>query len=129
MIFVDKMKSLKIYKKPFYLPTLLKDKKKKSVIFLLTPNYASSQAFLNNSLTVNKLRYQSYYLPNDVMYYIKGKSAKKYEEDEYVREATVEEIYQGLFEMSAKERNKLPDSAFGIPSKRKYPNPQRVVTL
>lgn len=121
MIFIDKMKSLKIYKKPFYLPTMMKDKKKKSVIYLLTPNYASSQSFLNNPLTVNKLRFQSYYLPNDVMYYIKGKTAKAYEEDEYVREATVEEIYQGLYEMTAKERNRLDDSEFGLPSKRKYP--------
>ena len=120
MIFVDKMKNLKIYKKPFFLPTLLKDKKKKSVILLLTPNYISSKNLMNSPLTINKLRYQSYYMQRDVVYLMSGKTAKKYEEDEYVREATIEEIYQ-FHEMTAKERNNLPDSAFGIPSKRKYP--------
>ena len=121
MIFLDKTKNLRVYKKPFYLPTVEKDKKKKSAILLLTPNFASSKSLITNPLTINRLRFQSYYLQKDVSYYINGKYAKKVEEDDYVREATIEELYQGLYEMSAAERNKLPDSAFGIPSKRKYP--------
>ena len=121
MIFLDKTKNLRIYKKPFYLPTVEKDKKKKSVILLLTPNFESSKGLINNPLTINRLRFQSYYLQRDVSYYINGKFAKKIEEDDYVREATIEEMYQGLYEMTAAERKKLPDSAFGIPSKRKYP--------
>ena len=122
MLFLQKMKDLRIYKKPFYLPTSSeRDKKKKSAILLLTPNYISSLSLMQSPLTVNKLRYQSYYLKKDVAYYINGKNAKAEEDDDYVREATIEEIYQGLHEMTAAERNKLKDSDFGIPSKRKYP--------
>lgn len=121
MIFIDKMKDLKIYKKPFYLPTLDREKKKKSAILLLTPNYTSSLSLMQSPLTINKLRFQSYYLRKDVAYYISGKTAKIEEDDDYVREATIEEIYQGLHEMTAAERNRLKDSDFGLPSKRKYP--------
>ena len=121
MIFIDKMKDLKIYKKPFYLPTVDKDKKKKSSVLLLTPNYASSVKLIKSNLTVNRLRFQSYYLFKDAIYCIYGKQSKSYEEEDYVRESTVEEMYQNLNEMTAKERNRLPDSSFGLPKKRKYP--------
>ena len=122
MIFIDKMKDFKIYKKPFYLPTSSdKDKKKKSAIILLTPNYTSSKGLIGSNLTINRLRFQSYFLPKDVAYFINGKYASKIEDDDYVREATVEEIYQGLHEMTAEERKKLKDSDFGLPAKRKYP--------
>ena len=122
MIFLDKVKNLKIYKKSFYLPTSSdKDKKKHSAIILLTPNYASSKDLIENPLTINRLRFQSYFLQRDVSYLINGKYSNKIEEDDYVREATIEEMYQSLNEMTAAERNKLKDSDFGIPSKRKYP--------
>ena len=121
MIFIDKMRDFKIYKKPFYLPTVEKEKKKRSAVLLLTPNYTSSVNLINSPLTVNRLRFQSYYFLKDAIYCIYGKKAKSYEEDDYVRESTVEEMYQNLNEMTAAERNKLPDSAFGLPKKRKYP--------
>ena len=121
MIFLDKMKSLKIYKKPFYLPTVDRNKKKKSLILLLTPNYTSSKSIMNSNLFINKLRFESYFLQRDVSYCISGKTAKENIDDDYVREATIEEIYQGLHEMTAAERNKLKDSDFGLPEKRKYP--------
>jgi len=122
MIFLNRARDMKIYRKPFFLPTANeRDKKKKSAIILLTPNYESSLSLMQSNLTINKLRYQSYYLKKDVAYYINGKSAKIEEDDDYVREATIVEIYQGLHEMTAAERNKLKDSDFGIPSKRKYP--------
>lgn len=121
MIFVDQMKNLKIYKKPMFLPTLETDKKKHSAVFLLTPNYESSKRLMNHPMIVNRNRFQSYYLEPDLSYYISGKVNKKVIKEEYVRECTVEDIYQNLCEMSSKERNRLKSNQFGLPSKRKYP--------
>lgn len=66
MIFIDQMKNLKIYKTPMFLPTLEKDKKRKSLIFLMTPNYNSSKKLLDFPLFVNKLRFSSYFIDKDV---------------------------------------------------------------
>ena len=66
MIFTDQMKNLKIYKKPLFLPTLDTDKKKDSITFLLTPNYNSSKKLMQHPLTINRLRYQSYYIERDL---------------------------------------------------------------
>ena len=116
MIFIDKMKNLKVYKTPMFLPTLDNDKKKHSAAILLTPNSASSKKILsNNTLLVNKLRFASYYLERDISYYINSK---------IVEEATGNDnysIYQLLTEITASEKSKLPDSKFGLPEKRKYP--------
>ena len=118
MIFLDKTKNLRIYKTQAYLPTLEDDKKKFSTIMLLTPNFESSKRLMTSNLFVNKLRYGSYYLERELSYYINDKTIKSADYDESVNENFE---YQSLNEMSAAERNKLPDSAFGIPSKRKYP--------
>lgn len=121
MIFIDKMKTLKIYKRPMYLPTVEGDKKKGSAILLLTPEYLSSRRLIQSDLLINKLRFQSYYLNPDVSYYINGQVAKGKQMSEYISEMDVIEMYHSLTEMSAEERNKIPDSKFGLPEKRKYP--------
>ena len=121
MIFIDQMKNLRIYKKPMFLPTIENDKKKKSAILMLTPNYESSKQLIQNPLLINRMRFQSYYLERDLSYYISGKVLKNAVVESYVREATQEELYQSFNEMSTAERNKIKDSEFGIPSKRKYP--------
>lgn len=119
MIFLDKVKPMIIYKTPLYLPTLKDDKKKGSLIFLLSPNYNASNKLMNSNMIVNKLRYESYYLEKDLSYYIDGKVI---EEDEVDMEEVQEAYnYQSLNEMTAKERNELPDSAFGVSDKRKFP--------
>ena len=117
MIFLDKTKNLKIYKTQAYLPTLEDDKKRFSTSMLLTPNFESSKRIMESELFVNKLRYSSYYLERELSYFINDKSIKAVDEEEINENYN----YQTLNEMSAAERNKLPDSAFGIPSKRKYP--------
>ena len=121
MVFLEQMKNMKIYKRPMFLPTLINDKKKHSAIMLLTPNYESSKRLMNHPMTINRLRYQSYYLERDVSYYIYGKVSKTVEVEEYAHDVTSYEFYTTLCEMSSAERNKLPDSVFGIPEKRKYP--------
>lgn len=115
MIFTDKMKNMKIYKIPTFLPTMDGNKKKNSAITLLTPNYESSKKLLNHPLFVNKLRYNSYYLDKDVSFLINDKNI---EEAVYNEEYSV---YQLLTEISSEKRNSLKDSDFGIPSKRKFP--------
>ena len=82
MIFIDKMKNFRIYKTPLFLPTLENDKKKKSAILLMTPNYESSKKVMINSLFINKLRFSSYYMKRDVSYYITGKNVKEIELEE-----------------------------------------------
>lgn len=82
MIFIDKMKNFRIYKTPLFLPTLENDKKKKSTILLMTPNFESSKKIMTNSLFINKLRFSSYYLKRDVSYYITGSNVKEVELEE-----------------------------------------------
>jgi len=119
MIFLEKTKPMRIYKTQLYLPTLKDDKKKGSLIFLLSPNYNSSNKMMNSSMFINRMRYQSYYLEKDLSYYIDKKTIE--EDDIDIEEVEEAYSYQSLNEMTAKERNDLPDSAFGVPSKRKFP--------
>lgn len=114
MILIDKMKDLKIYKVPTFLPTKIDNKKKNCSVLLLTPNYQSSVKLMKHPMFVNKLRYESYWMQRDVSYLINSKGI--IEDD---TEDEIEESY--IMEMSSSERNKLPDSAFGVPSKRKFP--------
>ena len=113
MILIEKMKSMKIYKTPTFLPTIKESKKKKSAIFLLTPNYESSKRLMNFDLFINSKRFESYYLQKDVSYYIDSKNIKKVD-DENVNESYINE-------MSKSERDKLKSSEFGLPKDRKYP--------
>ena len=115
MILIDKMKDFKIYRTATFLPTKMDNKKKKCAVLLFTPNYESSKKLMNHPLFVNKKRYESYWMQRDVSYLVSSKGII----DSEVDEEEVEESY--LIEMNSSERNKLPDSAFGVPSKRKFP--------
>lgn len=121
MIFTDQMKNLKIYQKPMFLPTLEDDKKRKSLVLLLTPNYESSKKLINHQMTINKLRFQSYYMEQDVSYLINGKESKVVTKENYIRENSYNDLYQNLNEMLTKEKARLKDSDFGLPELRKYP--------
>src|SRR5574344_112884 len=122
MIFISQMKNLRVYRKPLFLPTSSTDNKKtNSTIFLLSPNYESSKKLMNHNLTINRLRYQSYYIEKDVFYYITGKASKDFKLDEaYIRDKTEIELYL-LSEMTADKRNSLSSDQFGLPEDRKYP--------
>ena len=75
MLYLEDLKYLKLYKKKFYLPINLSEKKTASAILLLTPNYKSSIAMMNNQFAINKSRsYQSYYIEKDIMYTIQNES-------------------------------------------------------
>ena len=116
MIFIDKMKNLKIYKTPMFLPTMENNKKKNSAVLLMTPSYDSSKKLITNPLFINRLRYSSYYIKRDVSYYINSKNIENVEESDIIVGSVLL-----LESMTTEERDKLKDSDFGLPSKRKYP--------
>ena len=76
MIYLDDLKYMKLYKKPFLLPINKDDKKHGSAILLLTPNYDSSNNLMNHPLALNKpiTTFQSYYVEKDIMYTINHES-------------------------------------------------------
>lgn len=69
MIFLDELKNLTLYKKKLFLPINEKNKRRGSVVFLLTPNYESSKNLLNNDKIINKW-FESYYIEKDITYFI-----------------------------------------------------------
>lgn len=118
MILLDKMKNFKIYKNQTFLPTVYGNKKKGSAILLFTPNYESSRKIMENKMFINSSRYSSYYLERDISYYINDNTVEDVNENVIIEE---QKELQSFMEMSSAERKELPDEAFGIPSKRKYP--------
>ena len=71
MVYLDDLKYMKLYKKKFYLPINMSDKKHGSAILLLTPNYESSSALMNNQFAVNRNRsFECYYVEKDILYTI-----------------------------------------------------------
>ena len=118
MIFVDEMKEMKIYNKPFFLPFREEDNKNGSIIYLLTPNYESSKKTMNLYYLINRRYFQSYYMEKNINYIINSNTVRESTDDvvgmfyaDYLEEST----------LSSVDRNKLKDSDFGIPEKRKYP--------
>lgn len=96
MIFIKDMDNLKIYKRPMFLPTYENDKnrpnkKTKSVICLLSPNRNSSVKLMTHPMTINRTRYQSYYIERDLTYFISSKVLKSENLDEstYITEGSI----------------------------------------
>lgn len=116
MIFIEKMKNLRLYKTESFLPTLKTDKKKGSAIVMLTPHFESSKKVMNNKMFVNSNRFSSYYLEKDVSYYINSKVIEEVDES-----AIINDLYEADEILEETKRSELPDDAFGVPSKRKFP--------
>ena len=75
MFLLENLKYNKLYKKQFMLPFIKEDKRRGSAILLLTPNYQSSLALMNNKFCLNKANsFVSYYLERDIMYTINHES-------------------------------------------------------
>jgi len=116
MVSIDDLKDLMMYKKPFFLPVVEKDKRRGSSIMLLTPNYKSSMLAMTAPYSINRRYFESYYVEKSITRYIVDESVVEMEDlGEYVFEAT----------LSSKQRNDLDDSDFGIPELRKYPMPDK----
>lgn len=88
MIYIDEIKNLRIYNKPFLLPINRKDKKKGSSVMLLTPNIDSSIKLMNHKLLINR-HHNAYYLEKDVSFYINNRNILEHYDHskyEYVHE-------------------------------------------
>ena len=70
MIFLDELKDVKLYKKPFHLPISYDDKRKGSLIYLLTNDYDESIKIMNHKLIINNNYFKSYYIEKDITYFI-----------------------------------------------------------
>lgn len=123
MVLLDDLKPLKIYNRPMFLPTVESDKKKKSVVYLLTPNYESSKNLMNSDLLINKNRFQSYYIEKDLTYFISSKVMGKLEDvaETYVRNYTETDFYHSLCEMKYADRQKMKMKDFALPKQKKWP--------
>jgi hypothetical protein len=95
MVFLDDLKDLVLYKKPFILPINEKTIRKGSAIYLISPDYDTSVKSLQRPYLINKMNaYQSYYLEKNANYYI---NKEGYLEDvdndtEYLHEVSEEEL-------------------------------------
>ena len=69
MFFLDEIKKNKLSRKKFLLPLNDTDKRKGSMVFLLTPNYNSTVKVLKHSLLQNRY-YLSYFMERSPFYYI-----------------------------------------------------------
>nr|DAO78209.1 MAG TPA: DNA-directed RNA polymerase subunit alpha [Caudoviricetes sp.] len=72
MVSLDDLKNLIIYKKQFYLPINEKNKKKNSLIMLLTPNYKSSANMMTMPYMKNLKYFESYYMEKNMFMYVKN---------------------------------------------------------
>ena len=114
MVSLDDLKELVLYKKPFYLPIDLKDKRHNSAIMLMTPSFQSSKFSMTAPYMVNRRYFESYFIEKATERLIYNEAvypAKDY--GEYIHEEA----------LSAKKRNTLPDDDFGIPKYRQWPMP------
>ena len=96
------------------------NKKKKSAVILLTPNYKSSMSLMTSPFTVNRKYYESYYMEKSITRYIKAP-------DDATEEAYIPNEDRGEYIFEAKldsySRKNLPDEDFGLPKERRYPMP------
>ena len=105
---------LRLNKTPFYLPLNMKNKRKNSAIFLLSPDIKSSIKLMDHPLTISKGLFESYYIEKDINFIIN--------ESNHIEEDTSSAILETyLMEMTKKERDAIPESKFGLEEERKYP--------
>lgn len=114
MVVLEDLKDLLMYKKQFFLPVNMKDKRHGSAIMLMTPNYQSSMLAMTEPYTLNRRTFESYYIEKTITRYIQ-------QQTESVVEITDPGEYLFEVELTSKERKELDDSEFGIPEQRRYP--------
>lgn len=91
MFFLDELNNLKIYRKKFLFPINDKDKRRNSLVFLMTPSYESSLKMMKYPLLQPRY-FNSYYIERAAMYYVDG-STKVVEEDcSITTEASIDNI-------------------------------------
>lgn len=112
MVSLDDLKELVLYKKPFYLPIDLKDKRRGSTIMLMTPSFQSSKSSMTAPYMVNRRYFESYFIEKATERLIYNESViPAHDYGEYINEEA----------MTSSMRNSLSDDEFGIPKYRRYP--------
>lgn len=76
MIFLSEIKDMKMYNKKVYFPLNDNDKKKGSIVYLLTPNIESSIKTINSKIFINKY-FMCYYIERDITFFIANESVSK----------------------------------------------------
>ena len=100
MVFLDDLKEMTLYKKPFVLPIDEENIRKGSAIFLVSPNAETSKAMMNYPYMINKMNtFNGYYLEKNANYYInqEGNLIPIDRDDEYLHEVSEEELEEGFF--------------------------------
>mgnify|MGYP005796531655 CR=1 FL=1 len=93
MFFLDEIIKDKITKKKFLLPLNTANKRKGSLVHLLTPNFNSSVNVLKDPKIIKKY-FSSYYMEKSPVYYISSKNGTIVEESTLVNEVNVNKYYK-----------------------------------
>ena len=119
-IHVNDLKDLKMYRgsNKLFVPLDKDNNKKGSLIYLLTPDINSSINMINSPMIVNRGWFKSYYVDKSINAIIKSDTGEIKEFVEY-KDSNLESLSEA--KLSAKKRNKLEDSEFGIPETRSFP--------
>ena len=91
MFFLDEIIKNKISKKKILLPLNDENKKKGSVVHLLTPNFNSSTNIINHPNIIGKY-FSSYYMEKSPLYYINSKNGSVVESSSIVNEIQVDKF-------------------------------------
>lgn len=105
-IYIDEMTDLKLYNRKFFVPINRVNKRKNSCVLLLTANQDRSIALMTNPMMINMKMFESYYMEKNINLIING-------DTNVVEESVIEESV------------KCDDSDYGLPSKKKYPMPDK----
>lgn len=100
MVFLDDLKDLVLYKKPFVLPIDEKHIRSGSLIYLVSPNAEASNKMMNYPYLINKMStYNSYYIERNALYYINQEGCLEEPEDrgEYLTEVSEEYLEEKFF--------------------------------
>lgn len=119
-IHINDLKPLRMYKgsNKLFIPLAEDNNKKGSLIYLLTPSIESSVRMINSPMVINRNWFNSYFVDKSINAIIKPGTTEIEEFVQYEDES-VKAFNEG--KLKAKQRNKLDDSEFGIPSTRSYP--------
>lgn len=92
---IEDLKDLKIYRSPFILPVNDDDRRKGSLIFLISPNIASSGKLMNIPYGLNKMNaFHSYFMERQVSYFINEDGKLIFDDDNstYLHEVSEDEL-------------------------------------
>lgn len=92
MKFLDELKPLKLYKRYVWLPIDIRNKRKGSVIFLLTPNFESTVKCINSANFFDARYFNGYYVEKDISFIIdSNKKLVRIDDEENEEEDSVQE--------------------------------------